>query len=454
MVNTQYLEILRQGCYMFLRTPRESLPARFSHLEIVAGSVAAFGTRLWLAGSIRLLRGIGLLLLAGLLANASERIDLQNSEVQKRREFLHPENRDWKFQHADQIFPFRTVHAGSNIWHLNKIDQPKRSFQYVWQGKTNDLEHFLEHTGTSAFLVLKDGSVAVEYYTPGSGPATRFMSFSLGKSITSTLVGIALEERLIASLDDPLTKYLPGLTGSAYEKVTIRDALQMLSGIEFDPESNNWNDLSNPQARVFSESVNEHRYRYVEAANTLTRKYPVGSKFVYNSMNTCLLGWLLENVTRQRLARYMEEKLWRPAGMESEAAWLLDGPPEIGREIASGRFVATLRDYGRFGLLMVNGNANGHRVVSAEWIKSATVPSRPPLQFGKLYENYPLGYGYGWWLFENGRYEAVGMFGQFVYIAPKENVVIVKLSRWTEGWVDDLEMETYAFFDAVVEKLK
>src|SRR5438876_422877 len=90
-------------------------------------------------------------------------------------------------------------------------------------------------------------------------------------------------------------------------------------------------------------------------------------------------------------------------------------------------FRRTLRDYGRFGLLMVNGNANGHRVVSAEWIKSATVPSRPPLQFGKLYENYPLGYGYGWWLFENGRYEAVGMFGQFVYIAPKENVVIVKL---------------------------
>jgi CubicO group peptidase (beta-lactamase class C family) len=397
-----------------------------------------------------------LLILLILLQAAFLKGAVGDGDLQKRKEFLLPKDRAQKFQTADKAFPHRTVQAGKNVWKLEKLAKNQTySVRYTWRGATNNIDDFNRRTATSALLILQNNHIVTELYLAGSTAKTRFMSFSMGKSITSTLIGMALEDGRIESIDNRLTKYLPALTGSAYEPVTIKDALQMLSGIEFDPESNDWNDLSNPQAKVFKEAADEQRYRYVEAANTLTRKEPVGTKFIYNSMNTCLLGWVIENVTRKRLATYMQERLWQPAGMEADAAWLLDGPPEIGREIASGRFLATLRDYGRFGLLIVNGGeANGNRLISRDWIKAATTPSRPSLQFGKLYKDYPLGYGYSWWLFENGRFAAIGMFGQFIYIAPKEKVVIVKLSHWPEGWVDDMEMECYAFFDAVVESIK
>lgn len=343
-------------------------------------------------------------------------------------------------------FPRRMVRAGTNVWKLEKAPTTKPfSPTYLWNGRTNGVEEFCKRTFTSALLILKDEQIVYETYLAGSSPLTRFVSFSMAKSITSTLVGMAIEEGFIKNVDEPLTNYLPALIGGAYDGVTIKDALQMVSGVPFE-----WN--VEPYAKVGEAAVTEQRFRFVEAASMVKRVAPRGAKFLYSNMNTELLGWLLENATKRRISAYLEQRLWQPAGMESDAVWLLDGPDEIGRELAAGLFCATLRDYGRFGLLMMNGGrANGHQLISSQWVQSATKPDRPAIEFGKLFEGYALGYGYNWWLYENGDFQAEGVYGQYIFISPKERIVIVKLSHWPEPEMEEPAKEGDAFFKAAVE---
>lgn len=373
-----------------------------------------------------------------------------------RRDFFGPDHRADKYQRAEQIFPTRMVHAGRDVWQLPASERPlPEDFRYEWQGATYGVEAFNQRTNSNALLVLKNGTIAHESYLNGALPSTRFISFSTGKSFTSTLVGVALAKGLIDSLDDPLTRYLPALTGSAYDGVSIRQALQMTSGVKWDEESYDWSDTSKALVRNWLGSYVEQRYRMVEGANELPRAHPPGEHFNYNTMESSILGWLVENVCRQRLAAFMENNLWRPAGMEFDAAWILDGPEDVGREMAGGGLLATLRDFGRFGLLMARGGeAHGQRIVPNEWVQAATRPGSDAVAYGKLYPDYPLGYGYQWWLLPNGRFEAQGVYGQLIYVAPADDVVIVKLSYWPEAWVPALEMESYAFFDAVIEALR
>lgn len=375
----------------------------------------------------------------------------QNGDIEKRRAFFRPENRAHKFQTSEEAFPRRVVRATNVVWKLERAELEKPfAPTYAWKGETYSMDQFLERSRASAFLILKDDKIIVERYLAGSSDKTRFFSFSSGKSITSTLVGMALEDGFIKSVDDVLTQYLPSLIGSAYETVSIKDSLQMLTGVHDQSPDEGWADRAVTFVKCHQDSIVEQRYRFVEGANGQRRERPPGMKFNYSTMNTAILGWLVESVTKKRLATYMEERLWQPAGMESDAAWLLDGPPEIGREMAGGNFAATLRDYGRFGLFSLHeGKANGRQLLSKDWFKSATTPDRPPVQFGKLWHGSQLGYGYQWWLRENGNFLAEGVYGQFISIYPKTNVVIVKLGAWQEMWQEDLELECYAFFDAV-----
>ena len=373
-----------------------------------------------------------------------------------RRAFFSPDGRVQKFQTAESIYPVRKVNAGPDVWTLPKSSKAGNfSPSYVFGDAKYGIDEFNERTKTNALLVLKDGEIVYERYLNGSKPATRFVSFSTGKSFTSTVVGIAIEEGLIKGVNEPMVRHLPSLTGSAYDGNTFRDALQMVSGVEWDELAYDWADESQPLVRLWNQSYVEQRYRFVEGANTLRRAHPPGQHYNYNTMETSLLGWAVENAANRRFSRYFEEKIWQPAGMEFDAAWILDGPEDIGREMTGGGLLAALRDFGRFGQLMANaGRGNGRQIVSADWVRAATTPDRDAIQYGKLYDGYPLGYGYQWWLFDNGRFEAVGVYGQFIYVAPEENVVIVKLSYWPEAWVEDMEYETYAFFDAVVDALR
>jgi len=388
-----------------------------------------------------------LLLLVGMVALADET---------DRRAFFESDDRAQKFQSVETIFPVRKVRSGREVWKLPK--SPKASgfaVRYEFADAEFGIDEFNERTKSNALLILKDGEIVYEKYLNGSRPSTRFMSFSTAKSFTSTMVGIALEQRRMGSVDEALVRYLPALIGSAYDGVTIRDALQMVSGVEWDQLVYDWADETKPLVFLWRRSLVEQRYRFVEGANSLRRAHSPGQQYNYNTMETSLLGWAVENAANQRYAAYFEEQLWQPAGMEFDAAWILDGPEDLGREMAGGGLLASLRDYGRFGQMMADGGrANGRQIVSADWVKSATTPDRDAIQYGKLYDGYPLGYGYQWWLVDNGRFEAVGVYGQFIFVAPEENVVIVKLSYWPEAWVDDMEYESYAFFDAVIDALR
>lgn len=376
------------------------------------------------------------------------------TEEEARRTFFDAEGREKKFQRTDKIFPHRVATAGTRVWNLEKAAR-KFDIRYEWQGESYGIDEFNERTKSNALLILKGEQIVTEIYRNGSGPDTRFISFSTAKSVTSTLIGMALEDGYLDDINDPLTKYLPSLRNSAYEGVTIRDALQMASGVEWDEYSYDWDDLTKPLNRHWRRAYVEQRYRFVEAANEPPRAVPPGEKYNYNTLETSILGWLIETVTKERLTRYFERRLWQPAGMAADATWILDGPEDIGREMSAGGLSAILRDYGRFGLMMAQGGrANGRLLVSSDWVKAATTPDREAVQYGNLYEDYPLGYGYQWWLFDNGRFEAQGIYGQLIYVAPEENVVIVKLSNWPDPWVDELEFESYAFFDAVIEALR
>lgn len=162
-----------------------------------------------------------------------------------RGEFFEPGDRAQKYQRAEQFFPVRMVHAGPRTWTLPAAERGlPADFRYVWEGESYGLEDFNRRTASNGLLILKDGAIVHESYHNGALPSTRFISFSTGKSVTSTLVGIALAEGLIDSLDDPLTRYLPALIGSAYDGVSIRDALQMLSGVAWNEEEYNWSDTS------------------------------------------------------------------------------------------------------------------------------------------------------------------------------------------------------------------
>ena len=373
-----------------------------------------------------------------------------------RRDFVKPQDRAEKFRQPDAYFPHRMAMPGNNVLQLPR-SAVADDFEVTYEldGNSYTIDDFNERTKTNALLILKDGKVVKEIYRNGATPESRFISWSTAKSFVSTLVGMAIEDGYIDGVDDQLTKYLPALKGSAYEGVSIRDALQMSSGVEWNEASYDFDDFSVPLNRGWEYSIVQHQYRFVEGANALPRAHAPGEKYNYNTLETCILGWLVETVTRQRMTQYFEKRLWQPAGMEFKASWVIDGPEGIGREMAGGMLGASLRDYGRFGLLMLNGGKlNGKQLVSEEWVKAATTADREAVDYGNLYVDYPLGYGYQWWLLPNGHFEAQGIYGQLVYVAPEDAVVIVKLSYWPEPLVDSMEFESYAFFNAVIAALK
>lgn len=395
------------------------------------------------------------ILLASFAAGTPAVYAADTEDEARRRSFVAPENRAEKFRQPDAYFPHRVAMPGESVQALPESPLAANfDVTYEWEGRSYSIDDFNERTRTNALLILRDGKIVKEIYRNGATPASRFISWSTGKSFVSTLVGMAIEDGYIDSVNDQLTKYLPALTGSAYDDVSIRDALQMSSGVGWDEESYSFSDLSKPLNRGWEYAIIKHQRRFVEGANELPRAHVPGIKYNYNTMETCILGWLVENATKQRMTSYFERRLWQPAGMEFKASWMIDGPGAIGREMAGGMLGAALRDFGRYGLMMAKGGkSNGKQVVSADWVKAATTADREATDYGNLYEGYPMGYGYQWWLFPNGHFEAQGIYGQLVYIAPESDVVIVKLSYWPEPWVEEMEFESYAFFNAVIDAL-
>lgn len=351
--------------------------------------------------------------------------------------------------HFVERFPSRTVHRAGPVSTWPEARRDLSALTYKYDGVTRTLPDFFTRNDTRGLLIIHKGQLVYEQYAEGTGPHTRFTSMSVAKSVTSTLVGLALEDGLIESLDDPLTKYLPYLIGTAYDGVSIEQALEMSSGIQFF-EDYEPGDVITDIAQFMSLSIMLNALPANEAAAMFERVHAPGTKFNYNTAETQILGALVHEVTGKPLADYLSEKLWQPLGMEHDAAWALDAPE--GMEVAGCCLNVSLRDYARLGeLFRLNGLWQGQRLLPESWVARATTPQNPQVQYGQLFEVDPdkMGYGYQWWLRPGGDFSAQGVFGQFVYIDQKADLVIAMTSAWPEGWIDAKGSEAYAFFDGV-----
>ena len=358
---------------------------------------------------------------------------------QLRRDMLDPEINSLTFHNMDELFTTRTVARSGPVWALPRADHAL-DFTYSFKGQRYTPEQFLERTYTNALLLMKDGKIVSEIYRNNTNAATRFIAFSMTKSVTSILIGCALAEQRIRSLDDPITQYLPELKQGAYNGVTIRQILQMRSGVDYEERY----DFGNPgtAARNHELALVENVVRFADAARTIARKQPPGEAWQYKTLDTAVLGWLLERVSSgSTVAAYTAQRLWEKLGAESDAFYIMDGAPGVGREFSGAGLNATLRDFARFGLMVLNGGeANGRRIVSQEWIAESTRSTGQKA-------NEP-GYGYQWWMGARpGSFAAIGLQGQYIYIDPATRTVVVKLSYFPPG-ERSADEETSAFLSA------
>ena len=303
-----------------------------------------------------------------------------------------------------------------------------------------DVDAFMAGQRSAALLVLHDGKLRMERYGLGFDGSGRWTSFSVAKSFTSTLVGAAIQDGYIKSMDDKVSDYIPQMKGSAYDEVSIRQLLTMTSGVK-------WNeDYADPNSDVAK--FNNHKPEQgvdslVSYMRKLPREAPAGTRWLYSTGETNLVGLLLVQATKKPLAEYLSEKIWKPAGMEQQATWLLS---KSGNEISGCCIQAASRDYARMGQFIANGaQVNGKSIVPDGWLAQATTARTGIGQPGR-------GYGYQWWTYDDGTFTARGIFGQGIFIDPKRKLVIVTNANWAGGARDPVAAPAREAFYRAVQK--
>ncbi len=301
-----------------------------------------------------------------------------------------------------------------------------------------DVDAFMAAQRSAAVVVLHDGKLRLERYGLGFDATGRWTSFSVAKSMTSTLVGAAIRDGHIKSMDDKVSDYIPQMKGSAYDDVSIRQLLTMTSGVR-------WNeDYADPQSDVAR--FNNHKPEdgvdaLVSYMRRLPRAAPAGTRWHYSTGETNLVGILISQATKKPLADYLSEKIWVPAGMQQQATWILS---RTGQEISGCCIQAATRDFARVGQFILNGAmVGGKSIVPDGWLAEAT-GTRMPIGVPDR------GYGYQWWTYADGSYSARGIFGQGIFIDPKRKLVVALNANWGTGANDRaLGAQREAFYQAV-----
>ena len=338
-----------------------------------------------------------------------------------------PEQQLRGYRNIDRIYPTRPVAASPHPFPLPDKPVDFSALRYKTGARTSDINAFVSHNHIVGLLAIRDGNVVLERYAQGNTRDTRWYSFSVAKSVVSMLVGAAVKDGFISSIDVPVSNFLPVLRGSAYDDVTLRQAMTMSSGVA-------WNeDYADPQSDIAQTGGSAlDRLRY------LLRKQRVaapGSTFNYNTEETNLVGAVLRAAIGNNLATYLEDKIWRRFGMEQGANWLLLS--ESGAEHGGCCLSATLRDYGRLGLFALRngGLTDGSSVLPEGWMKTSTTSSAANDR-----------YGMPWWLRPDRAFAAVGIYGQAIYINPPCRLVIVTHSVWSRATDPELSAHREAFF--------
>lgn len=284
-----------------------------------------------------------------------------------------------------------------------------------------DVDAYMKAQRTAGLVIIHDGKIRLEKYGLDFTAQGKWTSFSVAKSFTSTLVGAAIKDGHIKSIDDKVSAYIPDLKGSAYDDVSIKQLLTMTSGVRWNED---YEDKNSDVARF-----NEHKAEKgvdvtVSYMRKLPREAPAGTKWVYKTGETNLIGVLVSSATGKTLSQYLSEKIWAPYGMEQDGSWLLGA---TGHEISGCCIQASTRDFARFGEFIRGGAVvEGKPILPADWLAPATSKQADIGVLGK-------GYGYQWWTYDDGSFAAQGIFGQGIFIDPKRKLVIASNSNWPKA---------------------
>ena len=305
------------------------------------------------------------------------------------------------------IAPVRTLAPSPNAYALTQDLRPEiANIEYDFEGETFTVGSFLERHELMGFLIVEGDTIQLEHYASDHGPEVRWNTFSVAKSVTSMLIGAAIKDGYIDNVNETIETYLPRMRGSKYGAITIRQALQMSSGIRW---SEGYDD---PDSDVVKAALKEG-IALTDYLATLPQLHKAGTKFNYNTAETNLLGEVLRSAIGNNASEYLDGKIWQAFGMEHEGNWALGAP--FGGETGGCCMNMTLRDYARVGLFAKHDGVlpSGTRVLPEGWMAESTTPSQAY-----------AGYGYQWWLYDDGAYAASGLFGQAIFIKPKANLVI------------------------------
>jgi CubicO group peptidase (beta-lactamase class C family) len=337
---------------------------------------------------------------------------------------------EWTFTHMSWLMPTERVSRGGAHLPLPLSPCPL-DLTYRFEDADHTLTELHRRTFTTAFVVLHHGEIVHETY-PGAfaGPRTRMQLFSVSKSVTSLLVGIALADGTIGSIKDRVTDYRPDFLGTAYEETTLAELLDMTSGVG---DAEVW-DVPDSGIKRFEQAVMGGG-SVTDVVRSAPRRAAPGERFNYSTFDAQILGWVLEAATGRSLAAYASERLWQHLGADRDAYyWLTRGRPRTA--LGAGSLNATPRDLARIGLLMANdGMVAGEQIVPRDWVRRSRGSDQPQLGVGSLgpsgYDHY--GYSNQWWTLGDSAFQAftgIGVHGQYLFVDPGADVVIVKCSAW------------------------
>ncbi|MDX1677380.1 serine hydrolase [Arsukibacterium sp.] len=353
---------------------------------------------------------------------------------------LYPDIQVNTFRNIDRLFPTRTVERGDRVNELPMSDKPLQEFSYTVDDQTYDLYDVLAMNRVSGMLIIHNGKIKFEKYLLGNNEQTRWMSMSVVKSITAMLIGAAVYDGHIQSLDDNIVDYLPRFKGTAYDGVTVRHILQMSSGVAW---NETYTDPASDRRRMLEAQISGKPGAVLDLMASLPRAAKPGSVWNYSTGETQVAGALVSAATGKPVAQYLSEKIWAPLGMQSDASWWLQSAG--GLEVGGSGLSATLRDYGRLGLFMLHdgvivSQGEPRRILPEGWMKTAS--SR------QLIGGNRVNYGYMLWPMHGISYAAEGIFGQYIFVDPATNLVVVQWAAQPKP-LYRAGLDEYSFFKAL-----
>lgn len=350
-------------------------------------------------------------------------------------------------QNTENAFAVRRIRRAGAV---RPFPEAARSFEDLnikANGREYDLYEYVFHNRVAGLLIAQNGKLLHEQYELGLCSETRWVSMSMAKSIATTLVGVAVRDGAIGSVDDPLTHYLPQLRNGGYDGVSIRHLLQMTSGVKWEDDHV---DAASERRRMLELQIEQRPGAIVDYLSSLPRVAEPGMRWNYSTGETHMVGALLYAATGRWPSDYLTERIWSRIGMEHDAYWWLESPG--GLEVAGSGICATMRDYARFGRFVMEGGViDGESILPEGWVKEATA--------SRTLGGARLDYGYMWWgvpdfegSIADGAFSARGIFGQYLYINPRHDIMIAVLSSRAKPRFSEVILDN-DFFNSVVEAL-